>query len=94
MYFWTELLCQCKQQHHNRGIKGLDIQIRDRIADSARKIESLAEIMELCFDHMTEYPGAASFQYCLEEIRTEAEGIRTMIRKAGESDTGREESSA
>ena len=50
--------------------------------------------MELCFDHMTEYPGAASFQYCLEEIRTEAEGIRTMIRKAGESDTGREDLSA
>ena len=72
----------------------MDIQTRDRIADSARKVESLAEIMELCFDHMTEYPGAASFQYCLEEIRTEAEGIRTMIRKAGESDTGREDSSA
>lgn len=59
----------------------MDTQLKDTVLDGIRKIESMSEIMEMCFEHMEEYPGSESFRYCMEEIRSQAEEIRhTLIQ--------------
>ena len=50
----------------------MDEQIKDRILDRVRKIESMAEIMEMCFGNFRDCPGSQSFECCMHAICEEA----------------------
>ena len=54
--------------------------IKDRILDRVRKIESMAEIMEMCFGNFRECPGSQSFECCMHAICEEADGIRALLK--------------
>lgn len=58
----------------------MDEQVKDYILERVRKIESMAEIMEICFESLREYPGARSFECCMHAICEEADGIRALLK--------------
>ena len=58
----------------------MDEQVKDCILDRIRKIESMAEIMEMCFEGLREYPGSQSFECCMHAICEEADGIRALLK--------------
>ena len=58
----------------------MDEQIKDRILDRVRKIESMAEIMEMCFGNFRECPGSQSFECCMHAICEEADCIRALLK--------------
>lgn len=58
----------------------MDEQTKDRILDRIRKIESMAEIMEICFGNLREYPASQSFECCMHAICEEADGIRALLK--------------
>lgn len=58
----------------------MDEQAKDCILDRIRKIESMAEIMEICFGSLREYPGSRAFECCMHAICEEADGIRALLK--------------
>lgn len=70
----------------------MDEQTKDSILDRVRKIESIAEIMEICFENLREYPASQAFECCMQIICEEAEGIRNLVRNKNENRNRPEES--
>lgn len=58
----------------------MDEQTKDGILDRVRMIESMAEVMEICFGNFREYPGSQSFECCMHAICEEADGIRALLK--------------